>query len=113
MKAENAMYLVFFDFDQSTLGPGAQSVLDSVAQEVSGRSITALEIVGHADTSGPNDYNRKLAMRRANAVREALIQRGVDASILSVDGRGEEELLVQTADNVREPANRRAQISFR
>lgn len=112
MKTENAMYLVFFDFDQSTLGPGAQSVLDSVAQEVAGRNINAISVVGHADTSGPKDYNRQLAMRRANAVRDALVQRGIDPNSIRVDSRGEEELLVQTADNVREPANRRAQISF-
>lgn len=112
MLTENAMYLVFFDWDQSTLGPGAQSVLDAVAAEVSKRSLNALTIVGHADTSGPQDYNQKLAMRRGNAVRDALVQRGINASMIRVESRGEEELLVATPDNVREPANRRAQISF-
>ncbi len=112
MAVENAMYLVFFDWDQSTLGPGAQSVLDAVAAEVSKRSLTAVNVVGHADKSGPNDYNQKLAQRRANAVRDALVQRGVPANIISVSSRGEDEPLVETPDNVREPANRRAQISF-
>jgi len=112
MAVENAMYLVFFDWDQSTLGPGAQSVLDAVAAEVSKRSLNAITVVGHADTSGPTDYNQKLAMRRGNAVRDALAQRGINASMIKVESRGEEELLVATPDNVREPANRRAQISF-
>jgi OOP family OmpA-OmpF porin len=112
MAVENAMYLVFFDWDQSTLGPGAQSVLDAVASEASKRSLTALTIVGHADRSGPDGYNEKLAMRRANAVRDALIQRGMSADMIKVEGRGERENLVATPDNVREPANRRAQISF-
>lgn len=112
MAVENAMYLVFFDWDQSVLGPGAQSVLDAVATEASKRSLNAITVVGHADTSGPKDYNRKLAMRRANAVRDALVTRGMNASMIKVEGRGEEELLVPTPDNVREPANRRAQISF-
>lgn len=112
MKPENAMYLVFFDFDESTLGPGAASVLDSVAQEVTSRSLSVVRVVGHADTSGSKAYNDKLAMTRANAVRDALIQRGVNASAIQVDGRGESEPMVQTADGVREPANRRAQISF-
>ncbi len=112
MKTENAMYLVFFDFDRYDLGGGAQSVLDSVVQEAARRNINAISVVGHADTSGSHDYNRKLAMRRANAVRDALVQRGIDPNLIRVDSRGEEELLVQTADNVREPANRRAQISF-
>ncbi len=51
-------------------------------------------------------------MKRSNAVRDELINRGVDASLIMVDGRGESELLVQTADDVREPANRRTQITF-
>ena len=51
-------------------------------------------------------------MKRANSVRDALIERGVDATLIKVEGRGEDELLVQTADGVREPANRRAQITF-
>jgi OOP family OmpA-OmpF porin len=112
MAVENAKYLVFFDFDQSTLGPGAQSVLDSVASEVAKRSLNAVNVVGHADTSGSNEYNRKLAQRRANAVRDALQQRGVNAGTIRVESRGEEELLVDTPDNTREPANRRAEISF-
>lgn len=112
MKPENAMYLVFFDFDQSTLDAGAQSVLDSVAQEVKARSINAVNVVGHADTSGSKAYNRKLAMRRANAIKDALTQRGVNPDMIRVESRGEEQLLVDTADGVREPANRRGEITF-
>lgn len=112
MQIENAMYLVFFDFDQSTLGPGAQSVLDAVAAEVGKRSLNAITVVGHADKSGSNEYNQKLAMRRANAVRDALAQRGINPGIIRVESRGEEDPLVATPDGVREPANRRAQISF-
>lgn len=112
MAIENAMYLVFFDWDESTLGPGAQSVLDAVAGEVSKRSLNAINVVGHADRSGDEEYNQKLGMRRANAVREALIQRGINANMINVTSRGEDERLVETPDNVREPANRRAQISF-
>lgn len=112
MKPQDAMYLVFFDFNSSKIGPGGDSVVDAVAQEVKGRSLNTVKVVGHADTSGPKAYNNKLGMKRANAVRDSLAQRGIDASMISVDTRGEEELLVKTEDNVREPANRRAQITF-
>lgn len=112
MKVENAVYLVFFDFDESTLGPGAQSVLDAVAEEISKRSLNAVKIVGHTDTSGPTDYNQRLSVRRSNAIRDALVQRGVDPSLMRIESRGEQELLVQTADNMREPANRRGEITF-
>ncbi len=112
MTPADAMYLVFFDFDKYDIGAGGQNVLDAVAEEVRSRNLGSVTIVGHTDAAGPNSYNDKLAMRRANAVRDALSTRGVDASLIRVEGRGETELLVQTADGVREPANRRAQITF-
>ena len=112
MEAENAMYLVFFDWDKSNLGSGALSVLDSVAAEVAKNPPASVNVIGHADTSGPQDYNARLAMKRANTVRDALVERGVSADIIMVDAKGENELLVQTPDNVREPANRRVNISF-
>lgn len=109
---ENAVYLVFFDWDSSNLGSGALNVLDAVADEVSKNPPNSIDIIGHTDTSGGDDYNRKLAFRRANQVRDALVERGVDPSLFNVDARGEGELLVDTPDNVREPANRRVNISF-
>ena len=112
MTPEEAMYLVFFDFDKSDIGAGGQNVLDAVAEEVRSRSLNSVTIVGHTDSSGPQSYNNKLAMRRANAVRDALVTRGIDQALIRVEGRGENDLLVQTADGVREPANRRAQITF-
>ncbi|MBI4030800.1 MAG: OmpA family protein [Proteobacteria bacterium] len=112
MKPQDAMYLVFFDWDAHSIGAGAENVLDAVAQEVKSRNLTAIHVIGHTDSSGPNPYNDKLAIRRGNAVRDALVKRGVDASLIKVEGRGETELLVQTPDNTREPANRRAQITF-
>jgi OOP family OmpA-OmpF porin len=112
MQAENAMYLVFFDWDKSTLTSGALNVLDAVAQEVAKNPPGTVTVIGHTDTSGPTKYNERLAFRRSNAVRDALVERGVDANIIMVDARGETELLVSTPDNVREPANRRVNISF-
>lgn len=113
MKAENAMYLVFFDWDKATITPSAESILDAVAAEVAKNPPQAVDVVGHADTSGSNEYNDKLSSRRAAAVKTALVKRGVNASIIQSTSRGEHELLVQTPDNVREPSNRRANISFK
>lgn len=112
MAPEDAVYLVFFNWDEAILGSGALNVLDAVATEVAKNTPAQINVIGHADTSGPLDYNQKLALKRANAVRDALIQRGVNASLMMVDSRGESELLVDTPDNVREPANRRVNITF-
>lgn len=112
MKVENAKYIVFFDFDESTLNAGANSILDAAAEEAKNRSLNAINLVGHTDTSGSRSYNQKLSMKRANVVRDAMAQRGVDPNLFSVNFRGEDELLVDTADGVREPANRRTEITF-
>lgn len=112
MTPEQAMYLVFFDFDSSKIAAGAQNVLDAVAAEVGKRHPSVIHIVGHTDSSGPKSYNNRLAMKRANAVRDALVKRGIDASMFQIESHGENDLLVQTADGVREPANRRSQITF-
>lgn len=112
MEAENAMYLVFFNWDSKDLGGGAESVLDAVSTEVAAHPPSAVKIIGHTDTSGPTDYNQRLAFKRANTVRDALVKRGVDASLIVVDAKGESDLLVKTPDDVREPANRRVNISF-
>lgn len=112
MVPEEAMYLVFFNWDSSKMSSGANNVLDAVAKEVAKNTPEKINVHGHADTSGDAAYNKKLALKRANGVREGLIARGVSADIISVNSRGEEELLVQTTDNVREPANRRVNISF-
>ena len=112
MAPENAMYLVFFNWDSSKLGSGALNVLDAVANEVAKNPPATLNIVGHTDTSGSDRYNQRLAVKRANAVKDALTQRGVLTNIMVIDAKGESELLVATPDNVREPANRRVNISF-
>ena len=110
---EEAMFIVFFDWDKSSLSTGALEVLDAVAKEVNGRDdVTKVVVSGYTDRSGPDKYNKKLSERRANAVKEALIAKGIDPSKVVTEAKGETELLVETPDNVREPANRRAQITL-
>lgn len=112
MVPEEAMYLVFFNWDSTELIPGAVSVIDAIAQEVKKNPPSQINIVGHADTSGDTKYNEKLSFKRANIVRDALVKAGISAEVLAVDSKGESQLLVPTPDGVREPANRRVNISF-
>jgi len=113
MVPEEAMYLVFFNWDSADLSSGAKNVLEAVAQEVAKNAPAQIVINGHADTSGSKEYNKRLAFKRATAVRDALVEHGVSESLMVVESSGEEELLVQTLDNVREAANRRVNFSFR
>ena len=110
---EQAMYLVFFDWNKASITTGAKDVLDAVVSEVKGREdIKAIVIRGHTDSSGATKYNQKLSMKRANAVRDALISSGLGKDMVRVEAKGETDLLVATKDDVREGANRRAQITF-
>ena len=110
---QQAMFIVFFDWDKSNISAGANDVLDAVAQELKSRKdVKGLHIIGHTDSSGSEKYNDKLSMRRANAVKKGLEARGIPKDMVTVEGRGEHDLLVKTADGVREPANRRAQMTL-
>lgn len=105
-------FTVFFDWDRSTLSADAQQVLQNVARDAKAGKIVQINVAGHADTSGPTDYNQKLSQRRAEAVREYLASQGLPSNQIGVEAKGEADLLVPTADGVREPSNRRAVIVF-
>jgi OOP family OmpA-OmpF porin len=112
LNIQEAMYLVFFDFDGDKVNSDGRAVIDAVTSEVQSRNIDSIRIVGHTDTSGSATYNARLANKRANDVKAELVSRGVPAGMIMIEGRGENELLVNTTDGVREPANRRAVITF-
>lgn len=105
-------FTVFFDWNQATLTADAQQVLRNVARDAQAGRITAVQVTGYTDTSGSPAYNQKLSERRAQAVRDFLTSEGLTADQITTAGRGETELLVPTADGVREPSNRRSVIIF-
>lgn len=108
----NAVYFVFFDFDRSAITPAAQDILNTVVSDARRTNASRLNVLGHTDTSGSPAYNQRLSERRASAVREALVQRGVPAGQITTRGVGETQPLIATGDGVREPSNRRAEIRF-
>ncbi len=103
-------FIVHFDFDSDVLSRTTLQIIDDAVATADKHGIVDFSVTGHADRAGPEAYNLDLSLRRANAVRDALIQRGVKASGISVAGRGEAEPAVPTPDGVREPANRRVEI---
>jgi OOP family OmpA-OmpF porin len=103
-------FLVFFDFDKSTLTPRAMDIVKEAARVAKAGQNLRVTCTGHTDTAGPANYNMALSLRRANTVKDALVREGVAPTTISVVGRGEESLLVATKDGVREPQNRRVEI---
>jgi outer membrane protein OmpA-like peptidoglycan-associated protein len=88
---------MFFDFDSVTIKPGAYAELDRVAKVLSDYPQTTIQIQGHTDSSGAEAYNQALSERRANAVRDALIQRGVAPERLTTIGFGESQPISSSA----------------
>jgi len=110
MAAVQSEYLVFFDFDKSVVTPAADRVIGDAVAAISKSGGAKIHVVGHTDSSGSPAYNQKLSIRRADAVKKALVAKGIPATAVTTEGKGESQLLVQTGPNVREPSNRRAQI---
>lgn len=111
--AEEA-FLVFFDFDRAVIRPDAQEILNGVIdiwQQAPGQPMINVE--GHADRSGSAAYNVGLSQRRAAAVEGALVSGGIPGDVISTEAFGESQPLVPTPDGVREPSNRRAEITIR
>jgi hypothetical protein len=103
-------FMVFFDWDRSNLSAQAVQTIQQAASAFKTRGSARITATGHTDTSGPENYNMALSLRRANTVKDALVREGVPAQAISVTGRGEANLLVATGDGVREPQNRRVEI---
>jgi outer membrane protein OmpA-like peptidoglycan-associated protein len=103
-------FMVFFDWDRSNLSQQALATIKQASDAFKTKGNARITATGHTDTSGPEAYNMALSLRRANAVKDALVRNGVPAQAISVIGMGEKGLLVQTGDGVREPQNRRVEI---
>ena len=105
-------YLVFFNFNRSDLTADAQAIIKTAADNAAKAGPTKLTVTGHTDTVGSDAYNMRLSMRRAVSVQKELIHDGVPAGEIAIFAKGKRELLVPTADGVKEPQNRRVQIVF-
>jgi OmpA-OmpF porin, OOP family len=105
-------FIVFFGFDSHDLTNEARRVVGDAADAARRAGAASIAIIGHTDSSGSTTYNRRLSERRASAVRKELISLGFAAANMSTAGHGEDELIVKTADDVKEPQNRRATIDL-
>jgi peptidoglycan-associated lipoprotein len=80
---------VYFDFDRAEIRASDAQILDGNAQWLQANRTVVVIVEGHADERGTSEYNLALAERRARAVRDYLISRGVEAGRLSVLSYGE------------------------
>jgi OOP family OmpA-OmpF porin len=103
-------YLVFFDWDRADLTARARSIIKEAADASTRVSVTQIKVNGYTDLSGTAAYNQRLSVRRAQAVAAELVRDGVARTAIAIQGFGESNPLVPTAQGVREPQNRRVEI---
>jgi len=101
---------ILFETGQSQLRAEVQGVLDNVAKLIQDRTTKDISIEGHTDNRGDKAYNQRLSEKRAKAVTDALVKRGVPAKRLQVVGYGMERPIASNATPAGQQKNRRVEI---
>ena len=101
---------VLFDTESSALDATAKRKLDDAAAILARNPDVQVEIAGHADSRGPEDYNMRLSVNRAEAVRRYLAQQGIDVARMSVRGYGESQPAASNDSREGQAKNRRAEL---
>jgi len=105
------MQIIYFDFDDSTLSQVSKNTLINFLNK-NKKDLSKYIILGHTDTKGTYDYNLNLSLKRAEVVKEILLNQGIYEKNVSVLGKGENQLAVSTPDETKHPANRRAEVKI-
>ena len=101
---------VLFDVDRAELKPGANRTIDSLAAFMRDYPDRRVRIEGFTDSTGSSDYNEDLSQSRAQAVRDALLDAGIDSQRIEVRGYGEEYPVASNDTNAGRQLNRRVEI---
>ncbi len=104
--------IVYFVFGQDELTEESRKAIAPLLQDVARRPAAEVTVIGHTDQVGTEQVNDALSLKRAERVKDMLVQLGVPGQRILTAGRGAREPLVRTADGI-EPRNRRAEISVR
>jgi outer membrane protein OmpA-like peptidoglycan-associated protein len=101
---------VLFDTGRAELKSGSGRKLDQLAQFLVEHPTRRVQIDGFTDSVGTDSYNEELSQRRANAVREALIARGIESSRIGTEGYGKSYPVANNADSGGRQLNRRVEV---
>ncbi len=102
---------IYFDFDSSVVKPDFAVVLEKEAKKIlQDKAHKGIIIEGHTCSIGTNEYNQLLSERRANAIKEMLVSKGISASILTAKGVGEEKPIAENTTKEGRERNRRVEF---
>lgn len=91
VEKEGKLAAVYFEFDSSTVRDEMKLVLDNNIEWLKKRHDVKVELQGHADEKGTNEYNIALGERRAHTIKKYLVDSGINEAILSTISYGEEK----------------------
>ena len=101
-----------FDHDKSVLKPEGKAALHELDEAIKakGARVVDIDVIGHTDSDGTEEYNQALSERRAQAVRDYMVSEGVDPNIIDVSGEGESNPVASNATKEGRAENRRVDI---
>lgn len=104
--------LVYFDFDSDEIKPQAAAILDEQAQFLTTNQTARVLVAGHTDERGSREYNMSLGERRAVAVRNYLLAKGINQASVEIISFGEERPIAFGTNEEAWSQNRRAELSY-
>jgi outer membrane protein OmpA-like peptidoglycan-associated protein len=108
-----ANFTLFFEQNSDQLTAESRALLPNIVEAVRERRSTDITVTGHTDTTDTADANYRMGLRRAESVAEILRGMGVARENVFAASHGESDQAVKTADDVREPRNRRVEVIVR
>ena len=100
----------FFDFDKYVIKPEGKAKLDDLVEKTKGIALEVIIAVGHTDNIGTKEYNLKLSERRANAVKDYLVSKGIEKNRVYTEGKGFANPIASNSTAEGRAKNRRTEI---
>lgn len=100
-----------FKLSGSELSPEGKAEIKSFAAKLEGHDVDKITVEGYTDSTGDAAFNQQLSEKRANAVKNEMINNGIDASLITVIGHGENDPIADNATREGRAKNRRVKVS--